>query len=278
MSRLRDYFLVFCLLVLSGTALAERVYTFGIVPQQSSATLIKTWGPVLQWLSVRAGVKLAFATGTDIGAFEQQVAVGTYDFAYMNPYHFTVYNQSPGYHALARAKGETITGILVVHKDSPIGTLQDLSNATLVFPAPAAFAASLLVQAELRRNGVQFKPKFVHSHNSVYMNVAQKLFPAGGGVPRTFGLLDPQYRDNLRVLWQSQPYTTHAIAYGPATPASVVKRVREAMAAMSRDPEGLVLLKEIGFNGFETAKDADWDDIRRLGIRPEDAQIKVEPD
>ena len=108
-------------------------------------------------------------------------------------------------------------------KDSPVKALQDLNNATVVFPAPAAFAASLLVQAELRRSGVQFTPKFVHSHNSVYMNVAKGFFPAGGGVPRTFGLLDPQYRDNLRILWQSQPYTTHAIAYRPGTPPSVIR-------------------------------------------------------
>jgi len=48
---------------------------------------------------------------------------------------------------------------------------------------------------------------------------------------------------------------------------------------MSRDPEGLERLKAIGFNGFETdVKDANWDDVRRLGIRPQDAQIRVEPD
>jgi len=264
--------------MLSGSATAERVLSFAIVPQQSSAALAETWGPVLAWLSQESGVSLSFATSKDISAFEQKLAAGEFDFAYMNPYHFTVYNQNPGYRALARAKGETIKGILVVHKDSPVKNISDLSGDTLVFPSPAAFGASILVRAELRRNGVQFKPKYVSSHNSVYMNVARGFYPAGGGVLRTFELLDAQYRDDLRVLWESRPYTTHAIAYRSTMDPIVAKRVGSAMQKMSLDPVGQGLLKAIGFTGFETAADADWDDVRQLGIRPEDSGIIQEAD
>ncbi|MDD3884735.1 MAG: phosphate/phosphite/phosphonate ABC transporter substrate-binding protein [Gallionella sp.] len=276
--RLSRFCLLFWLLILSGSAVAERVLSFAIVPQQSTATLAKTWGPVLAWLSQDSGISLSFATTKDISTFEQKLAAGDFDFAYMNPYHFTVYNQNPGYRALARAKGETIKGILVVHKDSPVKKINDLAGNTLVFPSPAAFAASLLVRAELRRNGVQFQPKYVSSHNSVYMNVARGFYPAGGGVPRTFGMLDAQYRDDLRVLWESRPYTTHAIAYRSTMDPAVAQRVWSAMQKMSRDPVGLSLLKGIGFAGFEAADDADWNDVRQLGIRPEDSGIIQEPD
>lgn len=35
-------------------------------------------------------------------------------------------------------------GVIIVHKDSRIRQLQDLQGATLIFPTPLAFAASIL--------------------------------------------------------------------------------------------------------------------------------------
>jgi phosphonate transport system substrate-binding protein len=223
---------------------------------------------VLAALSAKAGVRITFATAPDVPTYERRLAAGGYDFAYMNPYHFTVYNRKPGYHALARAKGEHIRGMVVVRRDSPIRDLKDLSGLTLAFPTSAAFGATLLVQAELKRQEIPFKTVFVKSHNSVYRDVAKNLYPAGGGVPRTLDLLDETIARDLRVLWSSAAYTTHAIATRPGLDPAVRARVLAAMAQMSLEPQQLKLLAEIGFNGFEPAQDRDWDDVRRLNIAP----------
>ena len=68
----------------------------------------------------------------------------------MNPYHFVVFNESADYRALARQRDKEIRGLLVVHKDSPIRSLEDLSCAEVAFPAPAAFAATIITSAHLR--------------------------------------------------------------------------------------------------------------------------------
>lgn len=210
-------------------------------------------------------------------SFEQRLAAGEYDLAYMNPYHYTVFSTRPGYRALARAKGDRIKGVLVVQKDSAIKGLADLNGKTLAFPTPAAFAASLLVQAELRGRGIAFTPKIVNSHNSVYRSVAKGIFPAGGGIPRTLNLLDETVRGDLRVLWETREFTPHAIASRPGLNADVRLRLLNAMREMGVDARGQELLKSIGFKGFEQARDEDWNDVRNLKIRPEDAQLKVEP-
>jgi phosphonate transport system substrate-binding protein len=255
---------------------AERIYTFGVVPQESASQLAANWGPVLAALSRQSGLKLVFATAPDVPSFERRVAAGDYDFVYMNPYHFIVFNANPGYHALARARDERVRAIVIVRKDSPAKSLADLAGAKLAFPTPAAFAATLLVDAELRREGVEFSRYIVKSHNSVYRGVAKGLYAAGGGVPRTFKLLDEDIASQLRVLWTSGDYTTHAIASKPGTGDDVRARLWGAMVALGRDPASLALLAKIGFNGFEAARDQDWDDVRRLGIRPVDAAIGTE--
>lgn len=261
-------------LLSAAPAHAEKTYTFGVVPQESASQTAANWTPVLAALAQKSGLHLVFATAPDVPTFERRLAAGAYDFAYMNPYHFVVYNLKPGYHALARARGERIKAVLVVRKDSPIKELQDLSGSTLAFPTPAAFAATLLVQAELRRRGIEFKSRFVKSHNSVYRDVAKGLYPAGGGVPRTLDLLDEHISKDLRVLWDSPLYTTHAIASAPAVDAAARASLLKAMEQLTLDPARHAVLTAIAFEGFEAARDQDWDDVRRLGIRPADSGIQ----
>ncbi len=237
-------------------------YSFGVVPQQSAARLAEMWVPLLQRLQALGGVPLKFATAKDIPAFEAGLAQDRYDFAYMNPYHFVAFSAQPGYHALARDRQERLQGIMVVAKDSPLGSLEDLAGQELVFPAPGAFAASLLTRAELEGRGIPFQARFVSSHDSVYLNVAKGHYAAGGGIRRTLEALRPEVRDALRVLWETEGYTPHAIAVSPRVPAAVAQAVLTALMAL--ETEAPELLRGAALGPLTRAEDSDWDDVRAL--------------
>lgn len=240
--------------------------TVGIVPQQSASKLARLWTPILEYLSNKTGYRLQFKTGKDIPTFEQRVALGEYDLAYMNPYHYTIYHDNPGYLAIAKAKDKRIKGIIVVHKDSSYKALDEFSGKTLAFPAPAAFAASILPRSQFRQRGIPITPKYVSSHDSVYRNVATGRFPAGGGVIRTFKNTSAEVRQQLRILWTTSGYTPHAIAAHPRISKEVVRRIQQAMLNMDNDPEGKALLASIKIKGLEVAHNTDWDDVRGLNI------------
>jgi len=183
--------ILLCLItfLLPSTTWAETkndYYTFAVVPQQSASKLTKIWAPVLKSIEKQSGVKLVLKTAPDIPAFERRVSNSEYDFAYMNPYHFTVFNLEPGYQAVAKAKDKKIKGIIVVRKDSTINELKSLNGKTLAFPSPAAFAASVLPRAALTQMGIEFSHKYVQTHDSVYLTVERNIFTAGGGVKRTY--------------------------------------------------------------------------------------------
>lgn len=261
-------FLALCLaLAALAAGAAQRAYTFGISPQKSASALAESWTPVLARISERSGVPLRFATARDSADFSASLAKGGYDFCYVNPHQYTLLHASPGYEALAREKDRRLKGILVARKDSAIRDLQDLEGATLVFSSPTSFAASILPQAELRKHGVSFTPRYVHSHESAYLNVVKGLAPAGGGIQRTLELVDPAVRDDLRVIWMTQGYAPHAIAAHPRVPARDREKVLAAMLEMNGDPAMQRLLEMIGFKGFEQARDADWNDIRALDLK-----------
>lgn len=245
---------------------AQPTINVGIVPQQSASRLAKLWTPILNYLSEKTGYQLKFKTAQNIPTFEKRVLAGEYDLAYMNPYHYTVFHQKPGYRAIARQADKRIRGILVVRKGSAVDSLQALNGRDLAFPSPAAFAASVLPRAELEKQGVEFTPHYVSSHDSVYLGVAKGLFLAGGGIQRTFNNMAPEVKNQLRVLWTTAGYTPHAFAVSPRMSAEVANKLQAAMVAMAKDPKGRELLATIGFKAIEVAQDSDWNDVRALHI------------
>lgn len=258
----------------AGASAADRpALSFAVVPQQAAGRLAESWTPVLTYLERKTGLVLRFQTARDIPTFERRLAAGEYDFAYMNPYHYTVFHRRVGYRAFARENGQFV-GVLVARADGPIDTLTALNATTVVFPSPAAFAASMLPRAHLRALGITFTPKYVASHDSVYLAVASGLYPAGGGIERTLENLPPELRRQLRVLWRSPPYPPHAFAAHPRVPTAVVHRLQAAMTGMHADPQGRALLATLSINRLVAADDRDWDPVRKLGLQLLDNELQ----
>ena len=76
------------LLVLPDRLWAKEPLTlsFGIVPQQSATKLAYLRTPICKYLSDHTGQRVVFKTAKDIPSFEQRLAAGEYDIAYMNPF------------------------------------------------------------------------------------------------------------------------------------------------------------------------------------------------
>ncbi|RTZ16808.1 phosphate/phosphite/phosphonate ABC transporter substrate-binding protein [Vibrio aquaticus] len=260
-------FIAASLLLISLPSMSTETLTFGIVPQQSASRLAQHWGPLMEYLSEETQLNIEFSTAADIPTFERRLANGEYDLAYMNPYHYTVFSQKSGYQALAKAKNKQIKGILVTQKGRKSNDLQQFDGETLAFPSPAAFAATLLTQSDLNLAGVTYQANYVSSHDSVYLAVAKGLYPAGGGVMRTFNAIPQSLRDQLEPVWVTQPYTPHAIAYHSNIEPSKRQPILEALERLDSTEEGQVILERLKIRGFIQAQDSDWDDVRQLNIQ-----------
>lgn len=248
---------------------APHKLTIGVVPQQAATELARVWSPLLARLSSKTGYAIEFRTAQDISTFERRVEAGEFDFAYFNPLHYATYRTN-GYQAIARERDTQLVGIVVIPQASQFKSLKDLNGVTMAFPSPTAFAATVLPQLSLKQLRVQVVPKYVSSHESVYRSVARGLYPAGGGIVKTFKQVDPAISDQLRILWKSDSYTPHPIAVHQRVSTEVARRVQDALIALSADTSGTALLKDAGFKGFVVAKDSDYEDIRRLQVSVSD--------
>ena len=264
---LATFFLLF-VCAIGHAADPQHSLVFGVVPQHSAVELARQWGPLLVYLEGKTGETLRFETAKDIPAFEQRLAAGLYDIAYLNPADYVQLSKNPGYRAFARGKGARLRGLVVVAADGPIRSLDDLDGNVVAFPAPTAFAAAVLPLAHVKARGIAVTPSFVGTHDSVYLAVARGYFPAGGGIRRTFDNCPDEVRRKLRVIWESPCYTSHPLAAHPRIAADRVDRIRQALIAMDGDPQGGGILAGLRMRGFEAGVDADWDDVRALDRSP----------
>ena len=243
----------------------ETQLSFGVVPQQSPQKLAATWGPVLNEISKDIGIDLVFATAKDIPTFEKNLSAGMYDVAYMNPYHYVEFAKLPGYQAIVKQANKKIRGVIVVAKDGEIREVEQLANALIAFPAPAAFAATIIPQSYLERANISYTPVYVSSHDSVYMNVARGFLPAGGGIIRTLEALPEDIKNKLSIVWQSDAYSPHAIAVHPRLSSSKTELLQNGFLKINSETKRNIL-DAINFDGFELAQDEQWNDVRTLSI------------
>ena len=231
-----------------GEQSATKTYRFDVVPQLPAAKLFTTWSPLLQRVGQDAGLCFDLRIAATIPEFEDKLLKGEPEFVFLNPYHAVLAYQKKKYQPLLADSEDLLTGILVVRADSPIKHIDELKDKNISFPAPNAFAASLLIRAELAKKKININPVFVKTHSNVYRSVIGKDALAGGGVNNTLDNEAPEVRQQLRVLYETPAYTPHPVATHPSVPAAVRDRFLKAMLKLTQDEEGRKLLNAINLH------------------------------
>ena len=243
------------------------VYTFGVVPQFEQRKVFRIWIPILQMLESETGIRFELMGSNQIPAFENKFLAGEFDFAYMNPYHVVLANDTQGYKPLVNDGSRSLRGVLVVHKKSPIKTIQELNDQVLAFPSANALGASLLLRAELLRNhSINVKTKYVKTHSSVYLHVVKGLAVAGGGVASTLQRQKPEIRDSLRVLYQTQQVNPHPIVAHPRVPENHVQKVKEAFLKFGLREDSSALLNKIPMRSVKEVSIDDYVNLKKLNL------------
>ena len=258
---------------LLSSAGAQPSYTFGVVPQFEPRKLAGIWTPVLRDLEKRTGFKLELVGSPRIPQFEAEFEQGSYDFAYMNPYHALVAGRLQKYIPLVRDGSRQLYGILVVAKDSPIASIADLNGKTVAFPSPNALGASLLMRADLERlHKISVVPLWAQTHTSSYLSVALGSAQAAGGVMSTFQSQKPELRDRLKILYETRRMPPHPVVAHPRVPEADREKMRQAFLDMAADPQGAALLANVPIGRAVAASANDYQQLARWGL--EDFYVK----
>ncbi len=253
-------------LLFSGLCQAD-TFTIGIVPQFDARTIQQTWRPILKELQQRTGHSFILRGSQTIPVFEHQLLAGEFDFAYVNPYQLLKTTAPNEYIPLVRDVAADLRGILVVRKDSPYMNIEELRDQNIAFPSPNALGASLMIRSMLTREvKIPFKPRYVNSHDSVYLNVVLGNTAAGGGVASTLAHQSATVRDQLRILHTTVAVAPHPLTAHPRVPEAIRDAVQQAMLSLGKTKSGQKLLVKVPIKNIATAQLKDYEPLKKMRL------------
>lgn len=258
-------------MVLAWPAVAdEHAYSFYVLNQRSVALAAQYWNPIMTYVSKKSGVPLELKlarTAQEGNAVAEKLG---YDFQYTNHF-FTPERERFGYKVIARPAGPGIRSQIVVPKDSPVQSLQDLDGKQVGFVSRDGFTGYWVPYDALLRAKVAVQVVFTGNQESSFAQLKVSKIAAAGVNSSVMARYARRESFAYRALWTSEVYQDLCIMASPKVPAGKVEAVKKALIDMVKDTEGRQvlqagadLLKMNGELGFVAASNRDYDNYRRF--------------
>ncbi len=107
-------------------------YTLAVIPSAPPVATYALWAPFVDRLSHDTGILLRLKVYDKMSDFEQDIVQGIPDFLFVSPFQAVVAHEAQAYAPLVRGS-RPVSAELFVRKDSPIMTVDDLSNKRIAF-------------------------------------------------------------------------------------------------------------------------------------------------
>ena len=244
----------------------HKTYRLAVVPQFTPLEMTRFWAPVVQALS-QAGLPCELVVYPTIASFEPEFLKGQADIAYLNPYHMVMAKRAHRYEALLRDT-RPLQGLLLVKRDGPVKSIEQLKDHRIAFPAPNAFAASLYIRSILER---QYRLRYEANYSGTHRNAVRQVLSgdaaAAGVVQTTFERERPEVQQAFQAIYTTPALSPHPIAVHPRVPQAVRKLLIETLQATARNLETKPLMAAIQMPNPVNANYAmDYAPLERLKI------------
>jgi phosphonate transport system substrate-binding protein len=259
----------------------------GYMNCNSAEETLQRFAPMTRYLSEQLGVPLE-AVPVDTQDFEQRYASGEFTFTHTNSLLYIILEHEYQLQLLATEKrgqfGPRTAGAIIVRRDSPIKSLQDLRGKRMIFGpqmAPTGYMAQydLLLKAGLdpeRDLGFSTIPSGSFKHEKLIYGVYLGAYDAAAAPVLDLETMTRDGKitaDDFRILAQSEivPYCT----FGAAKKADpvLIEKFRQALLGLTRettveiDGERRKVLGSAWVDGFEALQDRDYDPVRDMAKR-----------
>lgn len=278
----------------TATAVAQtRELNFGFISTESSSNLKTAWQPVIDDLQKATGLKVNAFFAPDYAGVIEAMRFGKVQVAWMG-------NKS-AMEAVDRAQGEVFAkvvnvdgsqgywSLMLVHKDSPYKTLDDVlkaraeltlglgdvnSTSGSLVPGYYAFAQNKVDAAK------EFKRAVRSNHETNILAVANKQVDAAVVASDTFDRLkarSPEKTGELREVWRSPLIASDPMLWRKDLDADTKKKLRDFLLAYGRqDAREKDVMKALTWSGFTASDNSQLVPIRQLALVGERGKIEAD--
>jgi phosphonate transport system substrate-binding protein len=256
---------------------------FGIISTESQKNLKASWGPLLEDMEKQTGLKVkAFFASDYNGIIEAQR---------FNKVQVAWYGNQSAIDAVDRAKGEVFVqtlakggaagywSLLVVHKDSPLKSIEDVKknakNLRLGFGDPKSTSGTLVPgYYAFQQNNIDpmtsFKAVIRSNHETNLLAVASKQVDVATNNNESLDRLkqtSPDRAAMVREIWRSPLIASDPLVWRADLPADIKEKVKGFFVKYGKDSEQeKKVLAGLGLSGFNALSNNQLFPYRELRV------------
>jgi phosphonate transport system substrate-binding protein len=274
-----------------GAAQAQnKEIAFGILATESSANLKTAWQPLLDDMQKATGLKVNAFFAPDYAGMVEGMRFNKVQVAWMgNKSAMEAVDRSSAdvFAKVTQADGaQGYWSLMIVHKDSPYRTLDDVlkarANITLGFGDPNSTSGALVPgYYAFAQNKVDatrdFKRMVRANHETNILAVANKQIDvatvSSDGVDR-MKIKDAAKAAELREVWRSPLIASDPLVWRKDLDEATKQKVREFFLSYGRDAREKEVLKTLTFAGFVPSNNNQLLPIRQLELARERGKVE----
>jgi phosphonate transport system substrate-binding protein len=221
-------------------------------PYNSTLSLIRTFRPLMEFLSQALGREIEFFTAPTFDAYLTALLAGEYDFAIAPP-HFAVLAMQKGYVPLVHYRSR-LEPVLAVRKDGPIHEVTDLRGKRIAMADPASFiriAVVKLLNDKGLRAGHDFTIVEKQTHGAAVAAVAIGEVDAGLATTNLMNQIPADMAKSLRSVSFGVRFPHIAFLGHSRLGEQLLASTKKALFEFQDSPAGQEFFKSLGLVGFE---------------------------
>jgi phosphate/phosphite/phosphonate ABC transporter binding protein len=239
-----------------------------ILPLYSAITLYDRFDPLMRYLTRRTGREFKLVIPRDFEHFFSIIERGEADYSYSNPYIYIQLANRGLLTAFANTvleeSGDIFRGIIIVHRDSPIRTVEDLREKDVMVVSYRSAGGFLAQQLFLAESGIDvlrdLRVREGKRQEAVILNVYRKTADAGFVRESALDVLSEEIDlGRIRVLARTPYIPNWPFAATKRADRDLTPQVQRSLLELA-DPKVLAAAR---VRGFKAVRNEDYDGLRR---------------
>lgn len=245
----------------------DKTIRFGSVAMDTPQVMHKRLLPLTQYLSQTLQRPVELVVAANMSTAIHDVSAGNVHLAYLTPVAYIRSHQKTNTRLIAKTITDHRPGFklnIVVRNDSPIHSVDQLTNKRFAFGDPSA----LLQRAVFSNTGISLKQlkhyDFLDHHDNIIRGVLHRDYDAGI-VKDTMAY---KWRHKgIRTIYSSEELPPFNITAAPILDKQLYQKIRNAFLKLDiNNPEHQEVIRGLDpiYTGFSDTEDSEYDIVRTL--------------
>jgi len=255
-------------------AKTQEELVMGIFPRRNALKTNHMFRPLASFLSEKIGVKVVLRIPNNFDVFWKSIENREFDIVHMNQYHYVKSHKKYNYDVIVKNVefGEaTISGSLVVRKDSGVKKISDLRNRIIVFGGNRSAMQSYIIARHLLQiNGLKhgdYTEAFASNPPNAIMSTYFQQSAAAGAGDKVLKL--PVVSDKIDItelmfLVRGDQLSHLPWAIKRELHADLKFTIQHILETLQDNKDGIKLLKIMDLDNLVKATDEDYNQHRKI--------------